>query len=44
MPNNRVIVVAPEYLRMAPASCQNVQLHSIIEEAVVLLPVILIQA
>jgi hypothetical protein len=42
MTRDRVIVVAPEHLRMAPASCRNVQLHAIVEEAVVLLPMALV--
>ncbi len=42
MPCDRVFVVAPEHIRMTPASCQDVELHSVVEETVVLLSVILI--
>jgi hypothetical protein len=42
MTRDRVIVVAPEHLHTAPASCQNVQLHAIVDETVVLLPIALV--
>jgi hypothetical protein len=39
---DRIIVMAPKHLRTGSSSSQNVQLHSVIEEYVVLLPVTLI--
>ncbi len=44
MPCNRVIVVAPEHLCMASASSQDVQLYSVEEETVMLLPMALVLA
>jgi hypothetical protein len=38
MTHNRVVMVAPEHLRTALFSCQNVQLHAIIEKTVYRLP------
>ncbi len=42
MPSDRVIVVAAEHLRSGPSGCRAVQLHPVIKEAVVLLPVTLV--
>ncbi len=44
MPCDGVIVVAPEHLRTASASSWDVQLHSVVEETVILLPMALVLA
>ncbi len=44
MTRDGVILMALEHLHTASASCRNVQLHAIVEEAVVLLPMALVQA
>jgi hypothetical protein len=42
MPSDRVIVVAAEHLHSGPSGCRDVQLHPVIKEAVMLLPVTLV--
>jgi hypothetical protein len=44
MPCDRVIMMALKHLHTGSSSSQDVQLHSVIEETVVLLPVTLILA
>jgi hypothetical protein len=44
MPGDKVIVMVPKHLRTSSSSSRDVQLHLVIEETVLLLPVALILA
>ncbi len=44
MPSNRVIVMAPKHFHTVFASSQDVQLHLVVKETVMLLPMALVLA